>query len=227
MSRFYSLMALAVIVALAIPTTAAAKDGKYTDKTGRFGIGYDESLASVGGLSARFQVAEAFGIQGIIAFDRIGVDVLNSSDSATASRTQNSAQFALRGDISLAVTRQASLGLVIGANIFRDSFSQEPANNTAGVENIDESQTRFAFEAGIKAEYHFTDWFSVHGEAGFVFAFVSRLTEISSLYTDAGANIDQVTNGTTTEVEGDNADGTVLRFGVGEAVGNFGFTFWF
>ncbi|MEL6180673.1 MAG: hypothetical protein AAFS10_17060 [Myxococcota bacterium] len=226
MSRVYSLMAFAIIVALAIPQTAAAKDGKLTDKTGRFGLGYDQSLASVGGLSARFQVAEAFGIQAIIAFDRINVDVLNASDSAVASRNQNSVQIALRGDINLAVTRQAALGLVFGINIFRDSFSQEPSNNS-GAENIDESQTRFAFEAGIKAEYHFTDWFSVHGEAGFVFALVNRLSEVSQLYTDTGPNIDQVTTGTTTETEGDNADGSVVRFGVGETVGTFGFTFWF
>ena len=232
MKRLYSIAALAIVAALAIPSTAIAKDSKYTDKTGRFGLGYDSSLAAIGGLSARFQVAKNFGVQAIVGFDRIGVDLTDASGQAAGARTQDSFKVALRGDVGIAFTRRTSLSVIFGIDVFNESFTQEDKTGTGSVPAVDRSETRFAFETGVKAEHHFTDWFSVHGEVGFVFALITRLSEINSLFTGAGVDVSDITNADPSAIQNDStaisdADGSVIRFGIGDTFGNFGFTFWF
>lgn len=64
-------------------TSAGSRGPKYSDKAGRFGIGADTTLGSVGGLSARFQVAKNFGVQAIVSFTRTGINDGNENADLT------------------------------------------------------------------------------------------------------------------------------------------------
>lgn len=61
----------------------SSRGPKYSDKTGRFGIGADTSLGGVNGLSARFQVAKNFGVQAIVSFVRVNFDTKDANADLT------------------------------------------------------------------------------------------------------------------------------------------------
>ena len=198
----------ATIAALALPATASAKE--FTDKTGRFGLGADTSLGGVGGLSARFQVAKNFGVQAIVGFTRV---VFESDDGAggVVETTDRGIAAVVRGDYAFAYTNRSSMSAIFGVDIFNANTSFE-----SGGVSMDDSTTRFAFEAGLKVEHHFTDWFSVHGEVGLLFA-------IDGIGDDDGAALTSPNSDVGSAV----ADGTTVVFGVGDVFGNAGITFWF
>ena len=221
MKKSHVLSALALIIAMAIPAVASAEKGvKYTDKAGRFGIGADRTLGGVGGLSARFQVAKNFGVQAIVSFARIGLDAKDANDQTQATTSVQQIAGSLRGDIGLAFTNKTALSIIFGVDIFSDSSSLEITGNADN--NVETSDTRFAFEAGLKAEYHFTDYFSIHTEVGFVFALVNRASEAAFIASSAGVPLPS--GGDTGAVS---EDGSVIVFGVPDTFGNAGFTFWF
>jgi hypothetical protein len=144
------LVTVAALAAGLLAAGSAAAQGNYADKTGRFGIGGDATLAGVGGLSARFQVAKNFGVQAIFGFARVSVGE-DASFTAT--------DIALRGDIGLAFTQNTNLSVIFGVDIFRDG---------ASVGGMSDSSTDIALEGGMKVEYFFNDLLSIHGEVGIV-----------------------------------------------------------
>lgn len=221
MKKSYIFAALALMAVMAFPAVASAEKGvKYTDKAGRFGIGYDSTLGGVGGLSARFQVAKNFGVQAIVGFTRVGLDFKDDNDQTTATSTVQVIAGALRGDIGIAFTNKAAVSIVFGVDVFSDSSSTE--FTAANVDSQEESDTRFAFEAGLKVEYYFSDFFSVHTEVGFLFSLVNRAEEAAFITTRAGQPINAGGAAAT-----NNVDGSVILFGIGDTFGNAGFTFWF
>lgn len=210
-----------------LPSTVSAKETRFTDKAGRFGLGYDTSLGNVGGLSTRFQVAKNFGIQAIAGFDRISFETLDQNQNGVSDNSLNDIRVAVRGDVAVAFTRQAALGIIFGVNIYSSTLSTAAVNDSGAAEQ-DVSETQFSFEVGLKSEYHFTDWFSVHGEVGVLFALVGRDDEVTSLFGSPGADPSRVLTPPTEDAANTGSiDGSVVRFGRGEPVGNFGFTFWF
>jgi len=221
MKKSHVLSAIALLIVMAIPAVASAEKGvKYTDKAGRFGIGADTTLGGVGGLSARFQVAKNFGVQAIVGFTRVGLDFKDEQDTTSATSTSQQIAGALRGDIGIAFTNKAAVSIVFGVDIFSDSTSTD--FTAANLNDQEQSDTRFAFEAGLKVEYFFSDFFSVHTEVGFLFALVNRAEEAAFITNRAGVPIGSGAAGAT-----NNADGSVIIFGLGDTFGNAGFTFWF
>ncbi len=85
-----------------------------------------------------------------------------------------------------------------------------------------ESGSPFPFEAGLKSEYFFSDFFSINAEVGFVFALVNRAEEAAFI-----TGSPQLPNGGAV-VSGKDADGNGF-VGVipGELFGAEGVTFWF
>lgn len=213
----------AICVALAVvmvPAVASAKDSsKWSDKSGRFGIGYDQTLGGVGGLSARFQVAKNFGVQGVLSFGRVSIDTKNDDNTVATEATGQRIRGALRGDVGVAYTKKAALSVIFGVNVLSDSNEVTAGGNTESTDD-----TRFSFEAGLKAEYHFTNFFSVHGEVGLLFALVNRASDVGPITSGQPGNL--VSSGSTDGTDAD-VDGSIILFGLGETFGNFGFTFWF
>lgn len=209
------LSTLAALLVLTLPAVASAEKGpKYSDKTGRFGIGMDRSLGGVGGLSARFQVAKNFGLQAILGFSRFSFDSKDADGTVVQTDTNTTFSAALRGDIPVVYSNKAALSIIFGVDIFNDSTAVDFNNNASA--NVDESNLRFAFEAGLKLEYHFTDFVSVHTEVGFIFAFINSPADAAAI----GANAPV----TGTPVDG---EGTVMIFGRPDTFGDAGITFWF
>ena len=56
------------------PTADSSRGPKFTDKAGRFGIGEDRSLGGVGGRSGQMQIANNFGLQGILSYTRLNFE---------------------------------------------------------------------------------------------------------------------------------------------------------
>jgi opacity protein-like surface antigen len=208
MKKFLGLAVVFVALAL-IPTTAFAKD-----KTGGFGVGYDNSLGGVGGVSVRYQVAKNFGIQAILGFEQQSFEQKDDNGETTNSISNRVLQASLRGDVGIAFTKKTNLSVIFGLDIFNASYTDDPTAD--GADEIDESTTRFAFEVGLKAEYFFTNYFSVHGDVGLAFALINNVNETRIGPVDPRSAVGAA-----------DASGFVLNFGQGDVFGAFGFTFWF
>lgn len=195
MKKFLGSLAVLLLVMTLIPSMASAKD-----KTGGFGIGGDATLAGIDGISARYQIAKNFGLQVVLGFDYNSSDT-KSGSTVTNSSTMRDLQLAIRGDVGIAFTKKTNLGVVFGVNTFNNATKNEPQ----GGEAMETSDTNFTFEAGLKAEYFFTGFFSVYAETGFTFAFKNE---------DSGEG-------------GNDMEGYEMKFGVAEPFGAAGWTFWF
>lgn len=123
------------------------------DMSGRFGLGYDQALGGISGVSGRYQIASNFGLQGILGITSF------SQDTGAGEISQTNLGVGLRGDIALAFTDTTNLSIIFGVDIF---------NQSVEVGGVDDSSTDIAFEAGMKVEYFFNSLLSVHGEGGLV-----------------------------------------------------------
>lgn len=224
MKKLALAMVLALGMAAAMPpavSDARPRDkSRKTNKKGRFGLGYDTSLAGLGGMSARMQLAQNFGLQFIFAYSRVGYDTLDPTDVSKVLTTDaaNSFQGALRGDVTLAANRATNLNLLFGADVVYDMASHEDTVNKV---TTDASAMRFAFELGLRAEYHFTHFFSIHGAFGSTIALVKRASQIPLIASRDGRTIVADTTDTV------DVDGSVLGVGFGDSFGTLGATFWF
>jgi hypothetical protein len=88
-------------------------------------------------------------------------------------------------------------------------------------EVTDADAMRFAFEMGLRGEYHFSHFFSVHAAVGGTVALLNRASQVPMVASRDGRNL-VASGGDTGDV-----DGSVLGFGFGDALGTMGFTFWF
>lgn len=201
MQKFFTAFAVVVLALVMVPDVASAKD-----MTGRFGIGGDVTAAGVSGVSARFQVAKNFGIQAVANFDQVsGTDESGNDD---VDFTVRRIAVAIRGDIVVAFTRNANLSIFFGINIISESVDSDDDNDDNDVD-----ASAFPFEAGLRAEYFFSNFFSVHTEVGIVVAFFDEENQGV-----AGAN----TGGALVE-----GSGTLFEIGATDVFGSAGFTFWF
>ncbi len=198
MKKVLSFVAIAFLVMTFMPMMASAKD-----KTGAFGIGYDNSLAGVDGVSARFQIAKNFGIQAIVGFEQGSLDV---GDNNTSNRTM---ELAIRGDVGIAFTKKTNLSVVFGIDVFNGSTDFDPDDA-----DMSTSNTRLAFEVGLRAEYFFTNFFSINTEVGLAFATASRAADAQGFFANSAD-------------DEDDTSGYYLAFGQGDVFGAAGFTFWF
>jgi hypothetical protein len=209
MQKTLSFVLASFLVLALVPAVAAAKD-----KTGSFGIGYDSTLAGVGGVSARYQIAKNFGVQAVLGFDQQSFDTKDDNDETVASNSFRTLGLALRGDVGIAFTKKTNMSVIFGVDVFNGAISIDPTAD--GADSTDESDTRFAFEIGLKAEYFFTGYFSVHCEVGLVFALANKQSELTIGNTNPLGGVADA-----------DVSGFVLSFGRGDTFGGAGFTFWF
>lgn len=144
-----TLLAAAALVAAVL----AAGPAQARDMTGRFGVGYDQSLGGITGISGRYQAARNFGIQAIFGFDTF------SAETGAGDVSETTIELGLRGTIGLAFTETTNLGVIFGVDIL---------NQSAEAGGVDSSSTDVALEAGMSVEYFFNNMLSVHGEGGLV-----------------------------------------------------------
>jgi hypothetical protein len=148
---------LVTVAALAAGLLAAgsanAQGPDWADKTGQFGIGYDQTLGGIGGLSARYQVASNFGLQGIFGFDTV------SLETGAGDVSETRIELGLRGVFVLAQTSNTNLGIIFGVDIL---------NQSAEAGGVDNSSTDVALEGGLAVQYFLHEMFSINGEGGLV-----------------------------------------------------------
>jgi hypothetical protein len=142
------LTTVAAITVLA--TTASAKD---TD--GKFGLGYDQSLGGVSGLTARYWVGD-FGIQGTLGVDFVKPD---SGDSKMAFL------FGLAGIYNFAKSENANLGVGLYIDL---GFANKAM--TGG----EDSSFQFNFAIPLRGEYFFSDHFAVNLATGLTIAIIPK-----------------------------------------------------
>jgi len=201
-----------VSAALLLPHHAQAKD-----MSGRLGIGADTSLGfhtnavpsstdraqlvsdpspiKIPGLSIVYQISEIFNIQLIGSFQMTSAKAVQGTAELSYSIVRWG--IAPRANIALGITDDVNLNLVAGFGLVGRTATED----TTG---IDAGGIGFSAELGIRPEYFFTDYFSIHTQVGFT---ISLLSEGNSDFNDGGFNINFFQNA--------------------DLLGNAGFTFWF
>ena len=201
MKKILGILLTAGVILTLMPGVSMAKD-----MTGRFGVGGDTTVAGVNGLSLRFQVAKAFGIQAVTSFNQVSATEETGEDVDFTNRNIN---FAIRGDFQItgvSASKGPNMSLFAGVNIINAKINSDDDNDDNDIE-----ETIFPFVFGLKVEQFFGNHFSVHMEVGALLVFFDEKQQAF-----AGSPI-PLTEG----------DGTIFRFGDADAFGNAGFTFWF
>jgi hypothetical protein len=205
--RRFSLVVLVLFAALAArPAVAQEKSRANADVKGAFGIGADATLAGLGGVSARYQLMERIGVQSIFAFAREsgGMDPMGGAELV-----DTGVFFALRGDMRLLQLGDVHLAANVGLDLFHTDTRTE-------------SDTRFAFEAGAKVEYHPSRYFSLHFEVGLVLALLSGVEQASVLGVGRLGGSESPFYRPMPEA----TDGNQFIVGLGDTLASVGFTFW-
>jgi hypothetical protein len=178
------------------------------DMTGRFGIGGDTSVAGVNGVSLRFQVAKAFGIQAITSFSQVSATEESGNDDVDF--TNRNINFAIRGDFQItgvSASKGPNMSLFAGVNIINSKIDSDDNNDDNDIE-----ETIFPFEFGLKVEQFFGNHFSINLEVGVLLAFFDEKQQ--GLLNTGGIAIGE-------------GNGQVLSIGGADSFGSAGFTFWF
>ncbi|HHW96328.1 MAG: hypothetical protein ACOX51_00405 [Myxococcota bacterium] len=155
---------LALVMAISIPMSVDARD-----MNGKFGIGYDQSLGGVSGLSLKYHLGN-FVLWGTLGFDLFKP---TESDPRTAVR------FALAGLYDFARFEKVNLGVGVkldvgwknGAAITaerRDAAGCEPGASCPVVESA-KNTWQVNIELPLVAEVFLTDHFSIHLVTGITF----------------------------------------------------------
>lgn len=148
MRKVSALLATVATMTL-LATTASAKD---TD--GKFGLGYDQSLGGVSGLTARYWIGD-LGIQGILGVDFVKPDKGDSKMTFL---------FGLGGIYNFAKSEHANLG--VGLNI------------DLGYANSGDSSFQFNVAIPLRAEYFFSDAFAVNVSTGLTVAIIPKKGQV-------------------------------------------------
>lgn len=202
------IFALIVLAMMAITATASAQDNDWSDKSGTVGLGVDSAIGGSTGLSVRYFVNEAFGLELIF-----GGDV--TSRKATPNGGTESSTSSSRFDISLlaeyniGVSRQATLSAYGGLGLGLVSSNTEPAPATATVD----SYTDISFELGLRGEVWLYKFFSIYARGGVM---IDPVSDAEAEFGQAETAADQIDSG-----------GMNLGLFRGQLLGSAGFTFWF
>ncbi|MBM4388462.1 MAG: hypothetical protein FJ088_12025 [Deltaproteobacteria bacterium] len=148
MKKITAVAAFCAIVSGMIPLAGARDVG------GKLGIGYDQSLGGVSGLSVKYWI-DNLGIWTTFGFDYFNPD--GDGDSLVE------IEAALGVIYNFVRPEEANLGIGLRGDL---GFLNKAANNNT------ERTFHFNIEVPIVAEYFFSDHFAVHASTGFIFVLV-------------------------------------------------------
>ncbi|MBL6976073.1 MAG: hypothetical protein ISR64_10105 [Deltaproteobacteria bacterium] len=204
--------ALALVTVLSLPANAR-------DMNGKFGLGFDQTLAGVSGISAKYWIGD-FGIRGVLGLDFI---------VPRSGGTRMSMNFALGVIYNFARTEAANLGIGVMADLGYNNGAATGGGSSIQV-NV---------EVPLTAEIFITDHFSFHISVGLAVAIIpsggSALGDArpkndsqGNPIADASGNVTSYEGDITAtgEAAGDN-DKVGIHFGNGSLFGNMGFTYYF
>jgi len=136
------------VLAVLVASSASAKD-----MSGKFGVGYDQSLGGVSGLDLAYFIGD-IKVTGTISFEMFAP---KKGDNPTAFAA------AIGGLYNIARSEQANLGVGLKIDL---GFK-----NKAAMGGTD-SSFQVNIEVPIVAEYFFSDFFSIHAGTGLLFVIV-------------------------------------------------------
>ena len=166
----------------------------------RFGVGYQSTLGGAQGLSARYQASATIGLELIAGFEQI----LPDSDEVGA---VDVLYFAGGFSFVLASDERGLISLGTRVNVGTGTFERRVEERL----HLDRV-TDIAFEVPLSIEYFVTPHFSLRVGVGLVFAIIN--------------SEGRVLLGNDTFDPQDRTGGSSLSLGVGEVLGNAGFTLW-
>ncbi|NOZ00354.1 MAG: hypothetical protein GXP54_00495 [Deltaproteobacteria bacterium] len=207
---FIAVMSTAVVVSM--PASAR-------DMNGKFGLGFDQTLAGVSGISAKYWIGD-FAIRGILGIDFV---------VPRSGGTKTGVNFALGMIYNFARSEAANLGIGVMADLgYRNAAS------TGG-----DSVIQVNVEVPLTAEVFVTDHFSFHISVGIAIAIIPqagtalgdarpKTDSKGNTITDAQGNVIsyQGNPSATGEAAGEN-DKVGVHIGSGSLFGNIGFTYYF
>lgn len=135
------LSGILAVLAVLVASSASAKD-----MSGKFGVGYDQSLGGVGGLDLSYFIGN-IKLTGTISFEMFMPSVGGNTSAFAA---------AIGGIYQLARSENANLGVGLKIDLGYNSGTAFQAN----------------IEIPIIAEYFFSDFFSIHAGTGILFVIV-------------------------------------------------------
>jgi len=186
---------------------------------GKFGIGFDQTLAGVSGISAKYWIKD-FAIRGVL-----GLDFVIPGDGDT----RTGVNFALGMIYNFSRSEMSNLGIGIMADLGYKNAAATGKGSTIQV-NV---------EVPLTAEFFLSDHFSFHISLGIAIVIVSengtslggarpRTDAQGNPITDAQGNVTNYDGdiSATGEAAGDN-DKAGVHLGSGSLFGNVGITYYF
>ncbi len=209
--RTARLLTVLVVLAAFAPASSAAKD-----MSGKFGIGFDQSLGGVSGINFKYFMGD------FSLWVTPGVDLFAPKDGDTAVALN----IALAGIYNFARSEQANFGAGLRVDF---GYRNKAAGDTWQVN----------LEIPLVAEFFFTDHFALHLSTAIVLQIIpdtgpalsaptaASLTKngSSSTVTTVVTSADGKTQTITTTTTG--RQGIGFSFGSGSLVGSAGFTYYF
>lgn len=186
---------LAVLVATVMLLTAATASAK--DMRGRFGVGYDQTLGGVSGLSLSYWVTNALGLDAVFGMSAV-------VPKASGADTKIGFNMALRAIYNIARAKHVNLGIGIEADM---AFLNDAIVGPDGT-------FQFNLALPIIVEYFFSEHFAINLAMGITFEIIS----------DDGKAMDAA--GTLVGTTGTDDFGLQI-FNGASILGQAGFTFYF
>lgn len=137
---------------LAVLAVLAASSASAKDMSGKFGVGYDQSLGGVSGLDLAYFIGD-IKLTGTISFEMFAP---KKGDNPTAFAA------AIGGIYQIARSENANLGVGLKLDL---GFKNKAAMGVG-------SSFQVNIEVPIIAEYFFSDFFSIHAGTGLLFVIV-------------------------------------------------------
>lgn len=203
------IFALIVLALTAFTTTASAQDNDWSDKTGTVGLGVDANIDGGTGLSIRYFINDAFGLELIVGGQSNSTRAEPSAGGQEVKSSSSSWDFSLLAEYNIGVSRQATLSAYGGLGLGLVSTSQDPSPAIATVD----SYTDISFELGLRGEVWLYKFFSIYARGGVL---IDPVSDTEAEFGQAETAADQVDSG-----------GMNLGIFRGQLLGAAGFTFWF
>lgn len=214
-----SLIRTAFLAVVLVAVMAPAHQARARDMNGKFGLGFDQTLAGVSGISAKYWIGN-FGIRGVLGLDFV---------VPRSGGTRTGVNFALGMIYNFARTEAANLGIGVMADL---GYKNAAATGSS-------SSIQVNVEVPMTAEIFVTDHFSFHISVGLAIAIIPsggtalgdarpKMDNQGKPITDAQGNVTLYEGdpSATGEAAGEN-DKVGVHIGSGSLFGNIGFTYYF